>query len=151
MTTDFIDRFCGTWELDLKASDSMDRILELQGVNFLARQLVKNFKVTQTIERQGDKILFTVKNVRGSQVYEFFINGQSQQLKEGIEASIQLDAATETFISDIEMETPKGKILAEVKRHLSEDDPSTLVQRMTLTDPVSGESHTLDRIFRRRQ
>ncbi len=53
----------GTWELDLQASDSMDRIMSLRGTPWYLRKLADTLPVTQTISVEGDQVVIEAHSV----------------------------------------------------------------------------------------
>jgi hypothetical protein len=54
--------FTGTWKLDLSASDSLDAILEKQGVPWALRRAAGSLSTTQHIRHEGDVVVIRVVN-----------------------------------------------------------------------------------------
>ena len=68
--------FSGQWQLDVKASDSMDPILEAVGLSFLERALFNNSVVTHIITQTAERFTIEVKTAFFSRTDNLPLNGE---------------------------------------------------------------------------
>jgi hypothetical protein len=58
--------FSGSFEIDLKASDSFDELLKAQGASWLERKAAGSITVMQIVRHQGDALEVTVRSSVGT-------------------------------------------------------------------------------------
>jgi len=138
----------GTWEIDLKASDSLDPLLKAQGVSWVKRKAANGLKVTQTLARDGDQVTLSVVSSASSRDETLSVDGELRTV-EGENGTMQVRHSWDgdVLVTVQETETPEGTATVTTRREAS-DDGATLTQRITLQTP-GGETITVDRIFRR--
>jgi hypothetical protein len=71
--------FTGQWQLDTKASDSLDAILTAIGLSIIERALVNNTVVTHVIAQSDDEFTIEVKTAFFSRTDHLPLNGELAQ------------------------------------------------------------------------
>ncbi len=64
--------FSSTWELDSKASDSMDAIFDLQKISWIKKKLGANLDAEPVIKATADGLNVTFDNIAGKTIQQLF-------------------------------------------------------------------------------
>ncbi len=141
--------FTGTWQLDRKASDSVDPILKAQGVGWLKRRIIGGLDMTQRIQQSGSTIDVVMETSAKTETHHWIVDGKPhvRTLDDGREA---------TSVHHFE-----GPGLVTTTTGISEGgDPYTLHTTRTLADDgqtmkvalvctIGGATLKATRLFRR--
>lgn len=143
--------FAGTWRLDLKASGSLDELLEAKGVGWAQRQAAKMIVVTQIWSFQDEATLQIVVDsaVMGStETLKLDGTPQPKTSKEGdaLVNRSRWEGEELVTVSDIRSHDGRQSRL-ELRRRL-EQGGAVLVQRTIYTDS-EGQTWAVDRVFNR--
>lgn len=143
--------FAGVWKLDLKASDSLDALLEARGVGWAQRQAAKMIVVTQTWAFLSEGTLqIDVDSPVMDSTETLLLDGtpQPKTSKEGDALVNRTRWEGEELVTVSEIDSHDGRhSRLELRRRL-EQGGAVLVQRTIYTDP-EGQSWAVDRVFNR--
>lgn len=141
----------GTWVLDTAASDSVQPLLEAQGVPGWKRKLADRLTVTQTVTDGGDHLKVAISSRVHSDTQDLPLDGveRIQSGQEGRSALVRSERTDDGAV--VTWSTSKaddGRTVALVVRRTLTDDGATMVQALELT--VDGQPPvTMKRVFRR--
>lgn len=141
--------FSGTWELDRKASESLDDILKVQGISYIKRKVVGALDVTQRIQQSATTLNVEIETVRGTRQTKWVADGEPRPRTraDGLEV---LDAHViegEAFVTTTTGKTSKGVPFTLISRRTVLEDGKTTAIDVACT--VEGTTHEARRLFRR--
>lgn len=138
----------GTWQLDRKASDSPEELLQAQGVGFMKRKAAAGLDVTQNITQEGDQLTIQTVTSANTKTDTIEVDGETRSVqgKRGT-AKVRHEWRGEVLVTTSTMPMKDGEGQIVTQRSLS-DDGKTLTQRIELTRP-DGSKVSLNRIFRK--
>ena len=138
----------GTWVVDLEASDSLDPLLEAQGVSWAKRKLANSVEVTQTYVRKGAQVTLDVKSPVGTRTETLTTDGKLRSVTTELgkmQVSHRWDG--EVLVTKQVRETKAGQLTVTVRREVSADG-KTMTLRMTLERP-DEKRVVVRRVFRK--
>ncbi|MBX2798067.1 MAG: hypothetical protein KTR31_10370 [Myxococcales bacterium] len=139
--------FSGRWTLDLAASDSLDELLEAQGVGWVKRKAVAKMAVTQTITQTTDEVTVKVVSRYKEELSTLRVDGQPRTVSdERGQARVIHEWQGEHLVTTSTRQLGDGASTLTVHRSLSADG-TTLTQRLTWQSP-DGTRIVADRVFR---
>eukprot|EP00755_Sulcionema_specki_P022215 Sspe_Gene.75983::Locus_47473_Transcript_1_1_Confidence_1.000_Length_3481::g.75983::m.75983 len=138
----------GTWNLDLKASESPDNVLKALGVPWAIRKFLCGLKVAHTVEHQRDRIKVTKKSSAGEEKEDFTLDGKFRDLPGGDGVPIPMSASTDPdgAVRITKIIKGKGPKSVDVRKMVSR---TRIDIRNELFDNDSGKSlATCTQVFR---
>lgn len=141
----FAAELTGTWLVDLEASDSVDGLLEAQGVGYLQRKAAAKAEVTLRIVQDGDEVAVTTVTPFNSRTSTLVIDGETRAVDgDGKQGEARHVWEDDVLVSTVTMDD--GAVLTV---YLSVDEGgTTLTQRVEYRTP-DGATHLANRVFRR--
>jgi len=129
--------FTGTWQLDLKASDSIDSLLKAQGKSRFERRIANSMEVTQNISHQQNSISIKMSSRAVDETHVFVLNKQWHPLNTARMGTI----SAQSYYA----EGNHGAIITEMKIQAN-GKPALLSSTRTLSQ--DGNSMFLDLLLR---
>lgn len=140
--------FTGTWVLDKQASDSLDPLLQAQGVGWFKRKAAAGLDVTQVIEVEGDTVHIEVQSSLKSGAETVQLDGVARErVGEQGPARVAHRWEAETWVTTSQASSPAGEPLRTTLTRSLSDEGQTMTQRIQVE--IGGQTLSLDRVFRR--
>eukprot|EP01123_Difflugia_compressa_P011446 TRINITY_DN4564_c0_g1_i1.p1 TRINITY_DN4564_c0_g1~~TRINITY_DN4564_c0_g1_i1.p1 ORF type:complete len:145 (+),score=35.51 TRINITY_DN4564_c0_g1_i1:27-461(+) len=137
----------GTWELDLKASEPIDEILEAQGVGWAKRKVISGLAITETITITPNNVTInkqtSVKNVRD----ELPLNTE-QEVDDDVAGKVKQIVTADGGKLKIHLKSIKGS--TEVVNTRSLLDDGRVLLEIHFTDKDKGKELIRKRYYNRK-
>ncbi|MDX2271863.1 MAG: hypothetical protein NW237_07920 [Cyanobacteriota bacterium] len=144
--------FSGVWQLDLKASDSIDEIMKVQGFSGIERNFAAKMAVTQTITQTDQVVTITIKNPANTTTEELKLDGSEENKSTPRMGEVTTrsfwDPSGTALITELDMTTKDGAPAELIIRRYLEDNGNTMVQAMELK-LAQGDVLKANRVFRK--
>lgn len=141
--------FSGTWQLDSKASQIPELLMELQNASWMERKAASLMSPTQIIVQQADRVDITVKSPLVNRTETLLLNGEPQTKTTRRVGEVVVSSSWEgaTLVTHSQMNTPKGEVKTISRRRL-DPDQQTITVELEVIAP-DGRQQTTNRVFRR--
>ncbi|MEN0066564.1 MAG: lipocalin/fatty-acid binding family protein [Myxococcota bacterium] len=140
--------FTGTWQLDRKASESLDPILKAQGVSYIKRKVVDGLSVTLEIQHSDStfdvKVVTSRKTAQQKWVAD---NTPRAETRDGREITSRHAFVEDALVSTATGIAPSGDAFEMTTTRLISEDGQTMT--LKLACEVDGKTTNATRVFRR--
>lgn len=144
--------FSGHWLLDADASQSLDAVLEVQGVSRLKRKLGATLDNDLELTQSTDKLVVVFDNILGRITQELYFDGRPHSTHNPARQEVSFTTSWaddhRTLMSSGPLVTDDGATGAMSERRTLSADGRTMTIRVQVTMD-NGAAATVERVFRK--